>query len=96
VSATFGFSSRAAETVGGGMTNLVSIHDDPDINVRALDFVRGLRMADAEFEAKRSDYYMLLRAMANVVYRARIRTGARLCDPIDFKLWLEEIAEALK
>jgi len=79
------------------MTNLISIeHPDPDINVRALDFVRGLRMADAEFEAKRADYYMLLRALANVVYRARIRNGGRLSDPIDFKLWLEEIAEALK
>jgi hypothetical protein len=79
------------------MSNLVSLqHEDPDINVRALDFVRGLRMADAEFEAKRADYYTLLRALANVVYRARIRTGARLCDATDFRLWLEEISEALK
>ena len=69
---------------------------DPEINLTPFDFVRGLKMSDAEFEAKRADYHLLVRALANCVYRARKSTGGRLCDPIDFQQWLIDIAEMLR
>ena len=71
--------SGAAEEVRGGMT--------------ASELIAGLRQVDPEFFAKRDEYRMLLRALANSIYRARLQSGGRLHDLIDFKQWLEELAE---
>jgi hypothetical protein len=69
---------------------------DPEINLYPRHVVDGIANADAEFESKRADFYLLLRALANVVYRARLDTGGRLTDASDFKRWLEQLAEAVK
>lgn len=74
--------------------NLLSF--DPEISLFPAKVVEGLARADAEFSLKRADYALLLRALANVVYRARLRSGGRIVDPIDFKLWLEELSEAIR
>lgn len=76
--------------------NLHLVNLDPDINLFPAKVVEGLARADAQFALKRADYALLLRALANVVYRARLRSGGRIVDPIDFKLWLEELSEAIR
>lgn len=69
---------------------------DPEINLSPRAVIDGIAGADPEFERKRKDAYMLLRALANVVYRARLSAGGRLMDAIDFKQWLDELAETVK
>jgi hypothetical protein len=39
------------------------------------------------------DYAQLLRAIASVVGKARLSTGARVLDASDFRGWLIELAE---
>jgi hypothetical protein len=39
---------------------------------------------------------VVLRYIADRVYYARLRDGSRVCDVIDFKQLLEEIAEAIR
>jgi len=78
------------------MINLLREALDPEINLTPAHVIDGISRADAEFEKKRADYYLFARVLANVVYRARLKSGTRLCDAGDFKQWLEELAEAMK
>jgi hypothetical protein len=44
-------------------------------------------------ERPRKDYAQLLRAIAALVGKARLSTGARVLDASDFRGWLIELAE---
>jgi hypothetical protein len=69
---------------------------DPENNIFPDRVVRGLRMSDAEFEAKRADYCLLLHALASMVYRARLEAGGRLNDATDFQQWLLQLARSMR
>lgn len=76
------------------MTHL--LYNPPKDKLAPADIVSGLQAGDAEFALKKADMRRVLLGLANSIYRARLKSGARLCDAIDFKRWLEELAELLK
>jgi hypothetical protein len=56
------------------------------------DLIAGLRSVDPEFFAKREEYRLILRALVNSLDKATVN-GCPLHDRLDFKQWLEELAE---